>query len=239
MNAIDTDLSKADIRSPIVGVVLERKVETGQTVAASFQAPVLFIIAEDLRRMELQVDVDEADVSRVAVGQDATFTVDAYPSRRFPAKVKEVRFASKTVEGVVTYGVVLTVDNAELLLRPGMTATADVTVETIENALLVPNAAFRFTPPNYRAAAAGRGGLVGMLLPRFRRSPSPAGPNASKEPGGKAQRVWTLRDAQPVPIRVVVGSTDGSRTVVVKGDLEEGVPLLIDVLTGNEAKAGS
>jgi HlyD family secretion protein len=226
LNAIETDLTKAAIRSPVDGVVLSRNVESGQTVAASFQAPVLFRIAQDLRRMELHVDVDEADVSRVGKGQQAAFTVDAYPDRSFPATIREVSFASKTVEGVVTYEAVLDVDNGDLLLRPGMTATAEITVERIDDALLVPNAALRFTPPSVAANESGRGGLVSMLLPR---------PPARRRPGGaetgdkSSQRVWTLREGIPVPVPVTTGSSDGTRTVVTSGSLEAGLPVIVDL----------
>ena len=140
------NLSKATIRSPIDGIVLERKKEPGQTVAASFETPVLFMLAEDLSQMELQVKVDEADVVQVRVGQPATFKVDAYPARRYPARISRVNFGSETTDGVVTYKTILTVNNDDLTLRPGMTATAEITTATRENVLLVPNAALRFTP---------------------------------------------------------------------------------------------
>jgi HlyD family secretion protein len=232
LNAIETDLTKAAIRSPVDGVVLSRNVEPGQTVAASFQAPVLFRIAQDLRRMELHVDVDEADVSRVGKGQQAAFTVDAYPDRSFPATIREVSFASKTVEGVVTYEALLDVDNGDLLLRPGMTATAEITVERIDDALLVPNAALRFTPPSVAAEESGRGGLVSMLLPRppLRRRPSGA------EGDRSAQRVWTLQAGVAVPIPVTTGASDGTRTVVTSGDLDVGLAVIVDL---ESASAGS
>jgi HlyD family secretion protein len=228
LSTIETDLTKAVIRSPVEGTVLSRSVERGQTVAASFQAPVLFKIAQDLRRMELHVDVDEADVSRVQKGQHAKFSVDAYPDRSFPATIREVSYASKTVEGVVTYEAILEVDNEDLLLRPGMTATADITVETIEDALLVPNAALRFSPPENAAAQRGSGGLVSMLLPRrpFRGRPTGA---SGQKPG---PRVWTLENGHPVPRRIKTGSSDGTHTVVTSGDLEPGTELLVDVLSG-------
>ena len=143
----ETNLSKADIRSPITGVVLSRNVEPGQTVASSLQAPVLFTIAEDLTKMEVQVDVDEADVGNVREGQKATFTVDAYPDKKFTATIRELRFGSEVVQGVVTYKAVLTTDNSALLLRPGMTATAEIVVAHVKDALTVPNAALRFSPP--------------------------------------------------------------------------------------------
>jgi HlyD family secretion protein len=216
---------KAVIRAPIDGIVLERKVEPGQTVAASLQTPVLFTLAEDLTQMELHVDVDEADVGRVAAGQDAEFTVDAYPDRRFPARIEQVRYAPQTVEGVVTYETLLAVDNAELLLRPGMTATAEILVQRLEDVLLVPNAALRFSPPRPPAKQAkGGGGLVGMLLPRM---PHGRGGNGGghKDSG---PRVWVLRDGAPVPVPIKTGLSDGADTRVLSGDLAAGQRVIVD-----------
>jgi len=229
LDAEQTTLSKATIHSPINGIVLERSVEPGQTVAASLQTPVLFTLAEDLTQMELHVDVDEADVGQVAVGQQALFSVDAYSDQNFPAEITEVHFASQTVEGVVTYETVLRVDNSELLLRPGMTATADITVNKVENALLVSNAALRFTPPVDAVETSASGGsLVSQLMPR----PPSSGSKSGKEVNGgnKQQRVWVLRDGQPVAIFVSVGATDGIRTQVLKGDLEPGMVLVVETV---------
>lgn len=228
LSTIATDMTKTIIRSPVDGVVLTRNVEPGQTVAASFQAPVLFKIAQDLRRMELRVDVDEADVGRVRAGQAASFTVDAYPDRSFPATIREVSYASKTVAGVVSYEAVLDVDNPELLLRPGMTATADITVEKLDDTLLVPNAALRFAPPSEPGAnSGGRGGLLSLLLPRRPRRESALDAKAQ----GKSQRVWTLRDGQLVPLSITTGSSDGAHTVVTSGSLEPGLRLVTDIVS--------
>jgi HlyD family secretion protein len=227
LNVVRTDLSKAVIGSPINGVVLKRAVEPGQTVAASFQSPTLFTLAEDLTQMELQVDVDEADVGQVCQGQQATFTVDAYPDRTFPARITQVRFGSQTVEGVVTYKTVLKVDNSGLALRPGMTATAVITVVNKENALLVPNAAMRFVPTIKSASSTSRrGGLVGMLLPR----PPGMSDKKTEEPDSKAkaQRVWTVRDGQLTAITITKGLSDGVRTEVVAGQVEPGTELVTD-----------
>lgn len=226
-------LGKAVIHSPIDGLVLKRQVEPGQTVAASLQTPVLFTIAENLAQMELHVDVDEADVGRVAVGQDAEFTVDAYPDRPFHARIKQVRFAPKTVEGVVTYETLLSVDNADLLLRPGMTATAEILVTELEDALLVPNAALRFSPPKTSAGAEQArpgGGLVAMLLPR--RPPDPKHQAESGRPKGGKQRLWVLRDGQPEAVQVVTGVTDGVLTQILEGPLGPGTEVIVDTLTG-------
>lgn len=154
VDSSETDLERTSVRSPVRGVVLERRVEPGQAVAATFQPPVLFVLAEDLGRMELHLAVDEADIGRVEAGQAASFTVDAHPDHRFEARVREVRNAPSTVQGVVTYEVVLDVDNAERLLRPGMTASASVAIARVDDVLRVPNAALRFTPPGYEAAGA-------------------------------------------------------------------------------------
>jgi len=224
-----TNLAKADIRSPINGTVLARKVEPGQTVAASFQAPVLFTLAEDLTKMELHVDVDEADVGQVEPGQKATFTVDAYPGQEFPSTVKEVRNAAKTVSGVVTYETVLLVDNSRLLLRPGMTGTANITVNALRNVLLVPNAALRYAPPV--AAEQSRRPLWSRIFPRPPRAP-PRQPQASGE--RRQQQVWTLRNGQPVPISVTVGATNGRVTHVVSGAVEPGLEVIIDTLHGGK-----
>ncbi len=193
LDAVKTDLSKTDIRSPINGIVLVRSVEPGQTVAASLQAPVLFTLAEDLKKMELHVAVDEADIGSVELGQQATFTVDAFPESPVPREDhpratsprttrRRARAAavsgqgaasSATSTGVVTYETVLEVDNSDLLLRPGMTATAEIVTTNIQGATLVPNAALRFTPegvdvPGQPAAQASRGALSALMptMPR-------------------------------------------------------------------------
>jgi HlyD family secretion protein len=218
----ETNLTKASIVSPINGVVLKRNVDPGQTVASSLQAPVLFSIAEDLRSMEVQVDVDEADVGKVREGQHGSFTVDAYPERKFPATIRELRFASEVVQGVVTYKAVLTVDNSELLLRPGMTATAEITVEEVTGALLVPNATLRFAPPE-SAAAPSRGFLKSLLPgpPQFR-------PPSQREGTGNARKIWVLRGGAPVPLAVTIGATDGKRTEIRAGELAAGEAVIVD-----------
>jgi HlyD family secretion protein len=209
LNADRTNLEKAVIRSPIDGMVIARKIEPGQTVAASFQTPVMFQLAEDLARMELHVDVDEADMGLVKEGQTATFTVDAH-TRQFPARILSLRNDPHTVQGVVSYEAVLEVDNAEGLLRPGMTATASIATETRKDALLVPNGALRFTPPNAK-------------LPK----------SANSQPLNKAEResyVWTLRDGKPVAIAMKKGLSDGRFTEVLSGEITPGLALLIDIV---------
>ena len=208
------DLENACICSPIRGVVLQRAIEPGQIIAASLAAPVLFTIAEDLREMELQVDIDEADIGRVSVGDAATFTVDAYEDKQFPAKISQIRFAAEVVNGVVTYKAVLDVANSDMLLRPGMTATAEIFVAEVVNALVVPNGALRYAPRQTAMAPGddGGSGLLGMLIPR-----TPATPAASSK-----RTVWVLRDNEPVQVAVQPGDTDGELTEILEGALIEG-----------------
>ncbi|MEX2206890.1 MAG: efflux RND transporter periplasmic adaptor subunit [Myxococcota bacterium] len=228
LDAQETDLGKAAIRSPVDGIVLLRAAEPGQTVAASLQAPILFTLAQDLTRMELHVSVDEADVGQVKEGQEATFSVDAWPDRSFSARVAQVRFGATATEGVgvVTYETVLEVDNAEHLLRPGMTATAEITVNRIDDALLVPNAALRFTPPV--TASTPSGGLLRALVPG-RRGPQR---RARSERNGQAreERVYVLDGGETEPIELAIGATDGSFSEVTRGELEPGTELVVDAV---------
>jgi HlyD family secretion protein len=230
LEANESDLAKAVIYSPINGIVLKRSVEPGQTVAASFQTPVLFTLAEDLTKMELHVDVDEADVGQVKEGQEAAFTVDAYPDRAFPARITQVRYGSQEVEGVITYETVLNVDNSDLSLRPGMTATADITVQKVENAILVPNAALRFSPPvKEKEAPSNSGSVLSKLLPHPPRSPS-----KQREvviANKRQQRVWRLQDGKLAAVDVTTGATDGIMTEVTGGDVKPGMALVVDTVT--------
>jgi len=220
--AIETDIRKAVIRSPIDGIVLDRQVDPGQTVAASFQTPTLFTLAEDLTRMKLIIDVDEADIGTVRVGQRAIFRVDAYPDRMFESKVKEVRSTPKTSNGVVTYQTVLSVDNSERLLQPGMTATAEITVTQVRDATLVPNAALRFTPP---AAMQTSGGGF-RFLPR-----PPGSQRRDRSAENGAKRVWTLNGEQITPIEVALGASDGTVTELRGGQLTPGTQVIVDLAT--------
>jgi len=223
-----TELSKAIIYSPMDGIVLEKHVEEGQTVAAAFKTPTLFTIAEDLRRMELHVDVDEADIGKVKVGQDATFTVDAYPNRIFFAKVREVRFAPKIVEGVVTYETILDVDNRDLALRPGMTATAKIIVKKIKDAILIPNKALRFVFPKKIKKKKEKRGFLSMIIPhppkRF------ATERKIESFKGRKRRIWILKGGRPVPVIITIGETDGVMTQVLSGNIKPGTKVIIDIL---------
>ena len=219
----EAELEKACICSPIRGIVLDRAVDPGQIIAASLSAPVLFTVAEDLHQMELQVDIDEADIGRVKRGNPAQFSVEAYDDRYFPAEISELRFAPQTIDGVVTYKAILSIDNSDLLLRPGMTATADITVTHIEDALIVPNAALRYTPPMvHDEAGDDRSGLLGMLLPERLGD----GPEANRN------SVWVLRDGTAVEVLVEPGNSDGRSTQIIGGDLAEGDRVITRQLDG-------
>lgn len=237
----ETNLSKASIRSPSNGVVLTRSVDPGNAVAASLQAVTLFTIAEDLRQLRLLVNVDEADVGSVVVGQQASFTVSAYPSRRYPATVTRVAYGSTITDNVVTYQAQLDVDNKDLSLRPGMTATATITATERLQVLLVPNTALRFTPAGTQPSAAPgpasgtRGGIVGSLIPRppaalSGRRAGGAGGVAQNAPGPR--QVWVLRDGQPVAIPVTAGVTDGRLTEVSSEQLQPGMTVITDQRSG-------
>lgn len=233
----ETNLGKASLRAPIDGVVLTRAVDPGNAVAASLQAVTLFTLAEDLTKMQLQVNVDEADVGQVRDGQDATFTVSAYPNRKYPARIVRVGYGSTTKDNVVTYVAELAVDNGDLSLRPGMTATATITATERRGVLLVPNAALRFTPAAAAtvastAAEAGSapaqstaGGIVSKLMPR------PPGARTPRKAGtmtANVRQLWVLRDGAPVAVAVAPGVSDGRRTEVESAELREGDAVITD-----------
>ena len=243
VRSFERDLEKAIIRSPVDGVVLARSIEVGQTVAASFTAPTLFTIAEDLKKMELLVSVSEADIGRVEAGQTATFCVDAWPSRSYSAIVKKVAFgaantgtangatAAAATTGVVNYSTELEVANDDLSLRPGMTATVDIAIVDKNDILVVPNSALRFDP--VAAAAIGKPDetkrtLVQSLSPgggrRWRGTTPPKPGSTSTEP-----RVWTLKDGEPVEIFVKPGITDGRVTEITGGPLTPDTPVIVSI----------
>ena len=247
VRAFESDLEKTIIRSPVDGIVLSRSIEVGQTVAASFTAPTLFTIAEDLKKMELVVNVSEADIGRIEAGQTATFTVDAWPSRSYTAKVKKVAFgavgtgttgssgsgggSSASASSVVTYSTELEVANEDLSLRPGMTATVDIAIVDKSDILVVPNAALRFDPVAAKAIGkpdATKRTLVQSLSPgggrRWRGAPPPKAGSTDSTP-----KVWTLKNGEPWEIVVTTGITDGRFTEIVGGDLAVGTPLIISI----------
>jgi HlyD family secretion protein len=226
LDADETQLAKAEIKSPINGVVLERDIEPGQTVAATLQAPVLFTIAEDLSKMELLVDIDEADAAAVHEGAEATFVVEAYPRREFSAAVSQLRYAPNTTSGVVTYEAVLSVDNSDLALRPGMTATATIVAQRVEDALRVSNASLRYSPIDDASATQFRGPFSNL----FSRGEEPSEPAVEAIPKGQ-KRVWVLVDDGPAAVLITPGVSDGSWTEVVAGDLNEGAPVITDAVS--------
>jgi HlyD family secretion protein len=221
LQIIDTDISKTRVLSPIDGVVLKRSVEPGQTVAASLQAPVLFQIAQDLKRIQLEAAVDEADMGSVKVGQAATFTVDAYRGRNFPARIERLSFAPETVDGVVTYKAILSADNDDLSLRPGMTATARIVVEEYKQALTIANEALRFTPPRQQEAESFS--ITRMFMPRFPRAQR--GKREASKDGMRS--IYILKDEKPVETKIKTGATDGKVTVVLEGELKADAPVII------------
>lgn len=214
------DLAKSTIYAPIEGVVLTRSVDPGQTVASSFQAPVLFVIAANLARMELKAAIDEADIGTVKPGQKASFTVDAFPGRTFQANIRDIAYASVTTDGVVTYDGRLDVDNEELLLRPGMTATVSVITREARDVITVPSAVFRYRPPVVEQNSGWS--LQRMFMPRMRGMGQRSRDTA---PDGM-RTLYVLKDGQPQPVRVRTGSTDGELTEIVSG-LEVGDQVIV------------
>lgn len=206
----EVNLGYTTIVSPIDGTVISRNVDVGQTVASAFQAPTLFVIAKDLRKMQVDTSVSEADVGRLRTGKTATFTVDAYPGEPFAGIVRQIRSSPTTVQNVVTYDAVIDVDNTALKLKPGMTANAAFVVDERSRAVRVPNAALRFQPDV-------------ALLQRL----GVAVPGQALAPG--TRWVWTLRDNRPAPVGVETGISDGTLTEVVRGDVHDGDVLLTDM----------
>jgi HlyD family secretion protein len=200
----ETNLRYTKIVSPVNGIVVSRNVDTGQTVAASFQTPTLFNIAQDLTKMQVDSSVAEADIGKIQVGQPVEFTVDAYPDSPFQGKVSEIRNAPITVQNVVTYDVVVKVDNPELKLKPGMTANVSIIVSTRKDVLRVPNTALRFRPPSEKRDQ-----------------------TAKKE---KGSGVWVLEDKKPKRIAVTTGISDGMYSELLSGEISEGREVIIESL---------
>ncbi len=225
LHQVEVNLAYTNIVSPTNGVVISRNVDVGQTVAASFQAPIVFVIAEDLAKMQVDTSVAEADVGRLRDGMAAAFTVDAYPSEVFQGRVRQIRNAPQTVQNVVTYDAVIDVDNAELKLRPGMTANVTFVYAQKDDVLRVPNAALRFRPPPDMAAFGGGGrpggrggGAGGSAQPRA----------ASETPDRRT--IWVIRDEKPAAVRIRTGISDGTLTEVVEGDLNSGDAVVTDAV---------
>lgn len=226
LSSDQTNLQKASIRAPLDGVILARNVDPGNAVAASLQAVTLFTLAEDLTQMKLAVNVDEADVGMVRDGQQATFTVSAYPTRNYPATVTRVSYGSTIKDNVVTYEADLLVDNRDLTLRPGMSATASILATERHDVLLVPNAALRFAPQGASAAPADMpsGGLASRLMPRIPRGTQrKAGTSTAA-----ARQVWVVQEGKAVAVAVVPGVSDGRMTEVASETLKPGMAVITD-----------
>ncbi|HPY75164.1 MAG: efflux RND transporter periplasmic adaptor subunit [Planctomycetes bacterium] len=232
----ETDLKKAVIRSPIRGIVLTRSIEIGQTVAASFQAPVLFTLAEDLKKMELHVDIDEADIGKITEGQKSTFTVDAFPKRKFEGEIIQIRYGAETVNGVVTYKTILRVENNDLLLRPGMTANIEITVRHDQDVLLVPVAALRFMPPVVEKTEEKKGGILDSLMPRHPRRRGSA-TNTEVQRNTEGQRcVYALENDELKEYWVTVGDSTGNMVEILEGNIKPGMKLVTDIDSNNNRK---
>jgi len=213
LNQAQTSLFYARIISPVDGTVISRNVDVGQTVAASFTTPTLFTIAVDLTKMQVDTSVDEADIGSLQVGQDAEFTVDAFPEETFRGKVFQVRNSAITVQNVVTYDVVIQVSNPELKLRPGMTANVSIITARVKDVLRIPNGALRFTPPQPAGTAVQR----------------PSAASTTRAPRGPA--VWILVNGQPQRVAVKIGISDGNASQLISGDLREGQEVVTEALT--------
>jgi HlyD family secretion protein len=236
----ETNLRYTDILAPTDGIVISRAVNVGQTVAASLSAPVIFTIAQDLRAMEVHTNIAESDIGRLRAGMDASFTVDAYPTERFRGRIREIRNAPQVVQNVVTYDAVIDVENAELKLKPGMTATVNIVSERRDGVLRVPNAALRFRPDALAARPAGAGGAsrAGGAAGRSGSMAAGAagGPSARERPDRDPalRSIYVLVDKESVRREVKVGLSDGGFTEVTGGELREGDL----VITGIEGQSG-
>ena len=237
LHLAEVNLALTDIISPTDGTVISRNVDVGQTVAASLQAPVLFVIAEDLRKMQVDTSVAEADVGKLRAGMQATFTVDAFPGEPFKGAVRQIRNAATTVQNVVTYDAVIDVDNSDLKLRPGMTANVTFVFANKDDVLRVTNAALRFRPSPELVSA------LRLEIPHGRRSgsdgassgpatgsagPARAGSSAKGDEAPDRRTVWVLRSDVPSPVRIKTGTTDGTKTEVVEGPLQPGDLVISD-----------
>jgi HlyD family secretion protein len=210
LHQAEVNLAYTTIVSPIDGVVISRNVDVGQTVAATFQAPTLFVIAEDLRKMQVDTSVSEADVGKLRPEMAATFLVDAYPGEQFKGTIRQIRNAPQTVQNIVTYDAVIDVENPELKLKPGMTANVTFVFDEKEDVVRIPNAALRFrATPELLASTRGNGG----------QRPSQA----------KGRTVWVLRDGTPEPVSIITGLSDGSVTELVEGEVRAGDLLVTEV----------
>lgn len=228
LKAAELDLKYTVIRSPVNGIVISRQVEVGQRLSSSFAIPTLFLVAEDLTNMQVEANVSESDIAGVTEGKTAYFTVDAYPGQQFKGQVRQVRNAPINVQNVVTYHVVIGVDNRDLRLKPGMTANVAIEVARRDDVLKLPNAALRFTPPQAERVAGAEGGSkAGVGRPAA----------VSAERGATPRRVWRLNAAgDPEAVPVEPGISDGLATELVKGQLAEGDQVIVGIEVPRSAR---
>jgi HlyD family secretion protein len=237
LNQAKVNLDYTTIVSPTTGVVISRSVDVGQTVAASLSAPTLFLIAEDLTKMQVDTSVAEADIGKLKPEMEATFTVDAYPSRRFKGKIRQIRNAPQTQQNVVTYDAVIDVSNSGLELRPGMTANVTFIYDHRESALRVANAALRFQPPAElaRGTSGGGGPRAGSGDGGGRRGGGRMGGGAGGAETPDRRTLWVLRGPTPTPVRVRAGVSDGTNTEIETTELREGDRVVTDAeIPGSE-----
>jgi HlyD family secretion protein len=237
-----TNLSYAKIFSPIDGVVVARQYDIGQTVAASFQAPTLFTIAEDLTKMQVRADVDQSDIGRVTLGQTARFTVDAFPDENFQGTISQIRLNATQNQNVITYPVIIDVANPDLKLKPTMTADVTIEVAKVQDTLRVPNGALRFRP--IVTGATGAAGATGASGGGARGTGGLAGAAASLGKGQRAPRkeqsVYVVgTDGEPKAVPVKIGISDGRFTAIVGGDLKEGDKVIVALATAKVETTGT
>ncbi|MFL5319082.1 MAG: efflux RND transporter periplasmic adaptor subunit [Myxococcaceae bacterium] len=248
LHQAEVNLTYTTILSPIDGIVISRSVDVGQTVAASLQAPTLFVIAEDLKKMQVDTSVAEADVGKLSPGMTATFTVDAYPNQQFRGKVRQIRNAATTVQNVVTYDAVIDVENPELKLKPGMTANVSFIYDEKDDVVRVPNAALRFRPSAevFAKMKEVRGGGANVQSAGGKGSGKWGGGGAGVGGAGKEEgpsnkkAVWILKpDGLPERVSVTTGTTDGSMTEIVEGQVKEGDQVVTDLLSSGDTSSAS
>jgi HlyD family secretion protein len=241
LNQSSVDFNNTVIRSPVDGIVISRSVDVGQTVAASLQAPILFTIANDLAKMEVHTNVDEADVGNVVEGQEVTFTVDAFPARRFRGRVHQVRNAPTVVQNVVTYDAVVRIDNKDLLLKPGMTANVQFLVSRKEDVLTIPNMAIRFKPPDQKNEAQEllrqEQSRAAPTVGARRTSRSPGGGSGGGGRGGRRIIIYVLSAGKAEPVEVQLGITDGSKTEVGDGEIKEKDAVIIGMTSSASSQS--
>ena len=232
LHQAQVNLEYTTIISPINGVVISRNVDVGQTVAASLQTPTLFVIAEDLRRMQVDTSVAEADVGRLLDGMMAMFTVDAYPNERFQGKVRQIRNAATNVQNVVTYDAVIDVENPELKLKPGMTANCTFVYAQKDDAVRIPNAALRFRPSTELLARAPGGAPAKRPKAPSEMLTGTGGKEGAHQdaPSANTRTLWVQRDAGPAPVEITTGITDGVLTEVTSGEVNDGDVVVLDAV---------